>query len=50
MVLFAKFETDPAYSPLTISPTLYSLTEAIKQKFPQLQTVKVRILKVFKIN
>ncbi len=43
MVLFAKLETDSAYTPLTISPSISSLTTVLRQRFTQLQTLKVKV-------
>jgi hypothetical protein len=41
MVLFAKLEEEAPFQPINMSPTLTSLVTALKQRFPQLQTLKV---------
>jgi hypothetical protein len=41
MVLFAKLEEEAPFQPINMSPTLSSLITALKQRFPQLQTLKV---------
>jgi hypothetical protein len=41
MVLFAKLEEEAPFQPINMSPTLTSLITALKQRFPQLQALKV---------
>ncbi len=47
MVLFAKLEEEAPFQPINMSPTLTSLITALKQRFPQLQTLKVHFLQWF---
>ncbi len=41
MVLFVKLEEEAAYTPVNISPTLASLTAALKDKFSEIQPLQV---------